>query len=52
MHEMRVIASYMVQRFDMEAAPGYDLDQWEKTLEDFLILKKGHLPIVMTERAY
>lgn len=52
MNEMRVIASFIVQRFDMKVAPGYDLNQWEKELEDFFVLMKGHLPVLLTERVY
>lgn len=50
MNEMRVIASFIVQRFDIKVAPGYDLNQWEKELEDFFILKKGKLPVLLTKR--
>lgn len=49
-NEMRIVASYIVQKFDMKAAPGYDLDKWEDSLEDFFIMRKGHLPVVLTER--
>jgi cytochrome P450 len=51
MNEMRVVVSYIVQRFDMKPAPGYDLDQWEKELQDFYVMKKGHLPVGITARA-
>lgn len=50
MNEMRVIASYIVQKFDMKVAPGYDLDRWEMDLEDHFVLKKGSLPVLVTER--
>lgn len=50
MNEMRAITSYIVQRFDMKAAPGYDMDQWEKDLKDLYVMKKGRLQVVMTER--
>ena len=51
MNEMRVVASYIVQRFDMKAAEGYNLDEWERSLTDNLIMRKaGTLPVVLIER--
>lgn len=50
MNEMRVVASYIVQSFDMKFAPGYDWGRWEKGLEDYFAMKKGKLPVVITER--
>lgn len=49
MNEMRAVTSYVVQRFDMKIASGYDLDQWEQELQDFYIMKKGHLQVVLSE---
>jgi cytochrome P450 len=50
-NEMRAVVSAVVQRFDMEVAPGYDLDEWEGTLADwFLLLKNGDLPVILKER--
>jgi len=52
MNEMRAVVSAVVQRFDMEVAPGYDLDKWEGTLVDwFVLLKSGDLPVILKERA-
>jgi cytochrome P450 len=51
MVEMRTVASYIVQRYDMKAAEGYDLDKWERNLLDYFILYKGALPVVLTPRA-
>lgn len=50
MNEMRVVTSYIVQRFDMKISPEYNLDQWEMDLKDFGLLKKGCLPVILTER--
>ena len=50
MNEMRVVASYIVQRFDMKVAEGYDLSEWERTLGDSIVMRKGRLPVVLTER--
>lgn len=48
MMEMRVVVSYIVQRFDMKVANGYDLNEWEGSLSDYFILTKGELPVVLT----
>jgi Cytochrome P450 len=50
MAEIRVIVSYVVQRFDMQRAKGWDLNEWEKSLKDYFILTKGSLPIVLSPR--
>jgi cytochrome P450 len=50
LNEMRVVVSYFVQKFNMKIAPGYNLDEWEQNLEDWFVLKKGRLPVILTER--
>jgi hypothetical protein len=45
-----VVAAYVVQRFDMKPAPGYDLNEWEKTLQDYFAMQKGPLPAVVKAR--
>lgn len=42
--------AFIMQRFDMRAAEGVDLKKWEGSLEDYFILKKGELNVVLTER--
>lgn len=49
---MRLVAAYIVQRFDMRVADGFDLDGWEESLEDYFIIKKGALPVVLKERVW
>jgi hypothetical protein len=48
--ELRTVVSYIVQRFDMKVADGYDLNDWEGRLKDYFILSKGALPVVLTPR--
>lgn len=48
--EMRMVASSIMQRFNMAPAEGFDLDDWERDLEDHFILKKGSLPVRLTRR--
>jgi cytochrome P450 len=49
--ELRTVVSYIVQRFDMEVAEGYELDRWEGRLKDSFIMAKGALPVVLTPRS-
>ena len=35
----------MIQKFEFEFAPGYDIAEWEKKLEDNFIYVKGELPV-------
>jgi cytochrome P450 len=48
--EMRTVVSYIVQRFDMNVAEGYDLDCWERSLKDYFVMAKGALPVILTPR--
>jgi cytochrome P450 len=50
MIEMRIVAACIVRNFDLEAVEGYDIDEWEKNLEDVFIFKKYPLPVVLVER--
>jgi cytochrome P450 len=50
MIEMRIVAACIVRNFDLEEVEGFDIDGWEKTLEDVFILKKYPLPVVLVER--
>jgi cytochrome P450 len=49
-NEMRIVASWVVQRFDMKPADGYNLDEWEDNLKDYYVMQKGGLPVVLTRR--
>jgi cytochrome P450 len=48
--ELRIVASYVVQRFDMRAAEGYNLDDWERDMQDYFVMRKGDLPVILTAR--
>lgn len=48
--EMRMVVSSIVQKFGMTVADGFHLDDWEQSLEDHYVLKKGSLPIRLTHR--
>jgi cytochrome P450 len=48
--EMRIVAASVVQKFDMEVACGYDIEQWDKDLQDFYVYMAGPLPVRLIER--
>ncbi|KAI0301723.1 cytochrome P450 [Multifurca ochricompacta] len=48
--EMRFVVSRLIQRYDFQAAPGYDVKQWEDTLCDYFAIQKGPLMIEVTPR--
>ena len=48
--EMRVVVASVVQSFDMEVADGYDIEQWDRDLQDFYIFKAGPLPVRLIHR--
>jgi cytochrome P450 len=50
MMEMRLVVALIMQGFDMKIAEGYDINKWEGSLKDYFIVKKGQLPVVLTER--
>ncbi|KAJ7784202.1 cytochrome P450 [Mycena metata] len=48
--EMRMVLAYLLQAFDMRLADGYEKEGYEAELKDFLVLQKGSLPTILTER--
>jgi len=50
MIEMRMVIASLMQKFDVRFAEGYDPAEWEANLEDFFVMKKGPLPVVLTPR--
>lgn len=48
--EMRMVASCLVQRFDIKPADGFLMDSWENNLEDYYVMGKGDLPVRLTRR--
>ncbi|KZT08069.1 cytochrome P450 [Laetiporus sulphureus 93-53] len=48
--EMRMVVAYMIQAFDFRLQPEYDQDEWERKLQDFLVLQKGMLPVILSVR--
>ncbi|KAF8519619.1 cytochrome P450 [Hysterangium stoloniferum] len=48
--ELRTVICSLIQRFEVEFAPKYDLLQWERDLKDNFILVKGPLPVRIRSR--
>ena len=48
--ELRAVIATLVQRFDMSLKEDWDRRQWESSLEDYFVLKKGSLPVYLQQR--
>lgn len=48
--EMRMVVALLVQRFDMKFVDGYNPGGWEKAIKDWLVVKLGELPVILTPR--
>ncbi|KZT08062.1 cytochrome P450 [Laetiporus sulphureus 93-53] len=48
--ELRMILAFMLQAFDIRFAESYDKAQWTHDMQDFFIVLKGPLPVVLTPR--
>ena len=47
---MKVVVASVVQKFDMEVADRYDIEQWDRDLQDFYVYMAGPLPVRSIER--
>lgn len=48
--EMRMVVALLMQRFEMRFADGYDPGLWEEEIQDFVVVKSGRLPVILTPR--
>lgn len=48
--ELRMVMATLVQHFDMDLDPKWDPAQWEASLEDYFVFKKGALPVQLKLR--
>ena len=48
--ELRMVTCALVQQFDMHVAKGYDLDNWEKEIQDVYLTNRGKLPVSLLTR--
>lgn len=45
-----MVVALLVQRFDMKFVDGYNPGGWEKAIKDWLVVKLGELPVILTPR--
>lgn len=45
-----MVVALLVQRFGMKFVDGYDPGDWEKAIKDWLVVKLGELPVILTPR--
>jgi cytochrome P450 len=48
--ELRMVMATLVQKFDMELQSGWDVEEWERNLEDWFVFTKGALPVQVKPR--
>ena len=48
--EMRAILCAILRKFEVQEAPGFDMDTWEKNLKDYFISHRGSLMVTLTPR--
>jgi cytochrome P450 len=48
--EMRMLVCLMLQRYDMQFEEGYCPKLWEDDIQDYFVMMKGRLPIVLAPR--
>lgn len=48
--ELRYMITTLVRKFEMEFAPGYDPEQWDRDLKDRFNMVKGALPVQLSLR--
>lgn len=48
--EMLMVASLLIQRFDMSFAKGFDWAAWPGTLRDYFVAERGPLLVVLRSR--
>jgi len=48
--EMLMVASLLLQKFDMRFADGYSSEKWTEELHDWFVMTRGTLSVVLTPR--
>jgi cytochrome P450 len=52
MLELRIVVVYVMQTFELRLADGYNKERWEAELNDYFVLQKGSLPVIITSRGH
>jgi len=50
LQEIRTLVCHTMQRLEMRFVDGYDTKRWFDEMEDFLVVRQGSLPVVITTR--
>lgn len=48
--ELRAVTCFVAQRFNFKAKNGFKLESWEEDIEDFVVLKRPPLPVIVEMR--
>jgi len=48
--ELRALMCFVVQRIDFKAKDGFRMESWEEDIEDFVVLKRPALPVIVDAR--
>ena|ERR1700720_2309857 len=48
--ELRVVTCFVVQKLNFKAKEGFKSDSWEDGIEDFFVVKRPPLPVVVEAR--
>ena len=50
--ELRVITCFIVQKFNLKVKEGFRIETWEEGVEDFFVVKRPPLLVVMEARRF
>lgn len=50
MLEMKMLLCHTVQQLEFSIDEKWDVNEWEKEMYDFFVMKKGKLPVVVSLR--
>jgi hypothetical protein len=47
---LREVTCFIVQRFNIKVKEGFRLESWEEGIEEFFVIRKPALPVVVEAR--
>jgi cytochrome P450 len=50
--ELRVITCFIVQKFNLKVKEGFKIETWEEGVDDFFVVKRPPLPVIMETRRF
>jgi cytochrome P450 len=48
--ELRAVTCFLVQKFTFKAKEGFNVESWEDGIQDYFVVKRPALPVVMDVR--